>query len=938
MALNKSHNLKVNPGVKSSRFVIDLKRNLLEKETQQPKIKKPDNLESKLERLAEIDYRKYFKISREKSKALVRILFERANLAYRNKSWIPAFAGMTKRGAEMMKEIAGLTRNDKKINSKKKKNVALSAAARNGGYLTILSNQLALVVLGKLLYVILKKVFILFYKICYAVGWGIIFILRLAYFLLLAIARPIIKIIKFLFFKFQAAISGTLNVLPAGYQATQTMSIALSVRLFRFFQKLAITGKNIIIPPTPLYQGGVIGYLKPALIFAGVLLIIILPVKAFTYYKVIDIVKGKVLGASESALDDLISAGQSAANFNFGQAGQGFASASSNFLSAQNELKEINGLLFALASIIPDKNMQLAAAGKNILKAGEASANAGKNLSLAMTGLFSYKADNTNNILENLSFYGHSAITNLTELTKALDQINSDVIPESYQKQFILLKQKTGELNRGLKEFISLADSLSGFLGASADKRYLLVFQNNSELRASGGFIGSFALIDFSQGKIKNIEVPGGGSYDTEAGFLKKIKAPEPLSLVRADWHFWDANWWPDWPTSARKLAWFYENSDGSTVDGVISFTPTVIEKLLKIIGPVDLKDKYGSTTLTTGGLIIGADNFWIETQKLAEQKPDVTKQPKKIIGDLMNKIIEELPKRLSKDNLAPLFKAMEESLADKNILFYFTDKDLEAKADDLGWSGRIKNTDGDYLNVINTNIAGGKSDRKIKQQIIHRTKIQPDGSIVDDLTIRRVHEAIKREPFSGVRNVDWVRVYVPLGSTLLEASGFKPVDKIFFEKKIVGLTDDPEVLAGEGQAQTDESTGTKIYNELDKTVFANWSQLDPGETIEINIKYRLPFKLTDKKQPAREEFADQLIAKVGAILNPGEKNLYSYSLLVQKQPGMNSSTIASELEFNGGFKSIWKYPASLDSGQNGWSITEDLNQDKIMAIIVEEK
>ena len=37
------------------------------------------------------------------------------------------------------------------------------------------------------------------------------------------------------------------------------------------------------------------------LVFAGVLIIIILPVKAFTYYKVIDAVKGKVLGASESA-------------------------------------------------------------------------------------------------------------------------------------------------------------------------------------------------------------------------------------------------------------------------------------------------------------------------------------------------------------------------------------------------------------------------------------------------------------------------------------------------------------------------------------------------------------------------------------------------------------------------------------------------------------
>jgi len=920
MALNKFHNLKVNPGVASSRFVIDLKQNLLEKEMEQPRVKKSENFEEKIEKLAEIDYGKYFKNGKEKSKILAQTLFDNVKMVRNRSFWIPAFA-------EMVKGRAGLAVK-KRIRNRKKNEIASSLnAPRNDSYLVVLSNQLALVVLGKLLYSILKKVFILFYKICYGIGWAIVFILRLVYFLLLAIINPLIDVIKI--FKSGMAVSGTLKIAPEGYQTTQTAAVSIFVRLLRFFRKLATTGKNFTINKKDILPRPNIGYLKPALIFAGILLVIILPVKAFTYYKVIDIVKGKVLGASESAIGNLVSAGQSVKNLNFSQAGQGFENASNNFLSAQNELDEINGLLFALASVIPDKNMQLAAASKNILRAGESSANAGKNLSLAMSSLFNKEAS-ANNILENLSFYGHNAITNLTELTKTLEQINSDVIPGDYQKQFILLKQKTGEVNRGLTEFISLADSLSGFLGASMDKRYLLVFQNNSELRASGGFIGSFALIDFSKGEIKNIEVPGGGSYDTEAGFLKKIKAPEPLGLVRSDWHFWDANWWPDWPTSARKLAWFYENSDGSTVDGVISFTPSVIEKLLKIIGPVDLSEKYG--------LVFDADNFWLETQKLAEQKPDVTKQPKKIIGDLMNKIIDELPKRLNKDNLVPLFKAVEESLADKNILFYFTDEALQSQVDDLGWAGRIKNTAGDYLNVINSNIAGGKSDRKIKQEIIHRAEVQPDGSIIDELTIKRTHEAIKREPFSGVRNVDWIRVYVPLGSELLEVSGFKPVDKIFFDKEMPGLEDDPDVLAGEGRARTDELTGTKIYNELGKTVFANWSQLDPGETIEINIKYKLPFKLTDKKETAGQEFKNQLIEKASSVLNPEQKNLYSYSLLVQKQPGMNSSSIESELKLNNFYKSVWKYPADLDTKENGWLINEDLNQDKIMAAIVEEK
>ncbi len=809
MVLKKNNHLKINFGANSSRFVVNLKEES-KRETDEEKINYK-TIESRIEKLAEIDYGKKLNSALEQLKK----------------------AGMAIKAIKI--KSAGRRKKAEKRESSRRENAI---------------DQIIFIEFAKLLFLILKKIFNLSGKICFATGYAIVFVLRLAYLLILKTAEKI------------------------------------KIKIF------SLAKKDFLPSPD-------IGYLKPALIFAGALLVIVLPVKAFTYYKAVYAVKGNVLGASENAVNDLISAGKSAADFDFGQAGRKFETAGDNFLKAQNGLEEINGFILALASIIPDKNIRLAAESENILKAGELSSAAGKNLSLAMENIFGRKEQNIDSILKNLSFYGHNAINNLVSLEKILDKINSDSMPGNYGEKFILLKQKTSEISEGLKEFIGLSDNLGKFLGTAADKRYLLVFQNNSELRASGGFIGSFALIDFSKGMIKNIEVPGGGSYDTEAGFLKKIKSPEPLSLVSADWNFWDANWWPDWPSSARKLSWFYENSDGSTVDGVISFTPTVMERLLKITGPIDMKEY---------GLTIDSENFWFETQKLAEQKPDITKQPKKIIGDLMNKIIEELPRKLNKENFAPLMKMIEESLSDKNILFYFTDQELQKKIDDFGWSGKIKDAPGDYLSVINTNIAGGKSDRKIKQNIIHKTKIQDDGSIIDDLTIERSHEAANREPFSGVRNVNWMRIYVPLGSELLEASGFKPVDKIFFKEKIDGLADDPEISAAESAAASDESSGSKIYSEFGKTVFANWSQLDPGQTVQINIKYKLPFKITDEKQ----------------------KNLYSYSLLAQKQPGMNSSSISNELEISGAFKPIWEYSDNLGEKEN-------FNSDKIKAVIYEK-
>jgi len=91
------------------------------------------------------------------------------------------------------------------------------------------------------------------------------------------------------------------------------------------------------------------------------------------------------------------------------------------------------------------------------------------------------------------------------------------------------------------------------------------------------------------------------------------VKAPEPLWLVNPLWHFWDANWWPDWPTTAKNLMWFYEKSGGSTVDGVVTFTPTVVEKLLDITGPIDMSEEYG--------VIIDSNNFWETTQKIVEHE-----------------------------------------------------------------------------------------------------------------------------------------------------------------------------------------------------------------------------------------------------------------------------------------------------------------------------
>jgi hypothetical protein len=460
------------------------------------------------------------------------------------------------------------------------------------------------------------------------------------------------------------------------------------------------------------------------------------------------------------------------------------------------------------------------------------------------------------------------------------------------------------------------------------DNRYLLVFQNNSEIRASGGFFGSFALLDFSRGRIKNLEVPGGGTYDVEAGYKKRIIAPTALHLVNPLWHMWDANWWHDWPTSAEKIAWFYEKSGGSTVDGVISFTPTVIEDFLRVYGSVDMTRDYG--------VIITPDNFWQVVQTFSEQKQDVTLKPKRIIGDLFQAIIDDLPERLDKELLFKMLLVVENSFDEKQALLHFRDERLNSFVSAYGWDGRVKETSQDYLAVINSSVAGSKSNRDIDELINHKATVLSDGSVIDELEIVHTHKALKGDAFTGQRNVDWLRIYVPQGSELIEAHGFNPPAQEYFEQPDQSWQFDPQLAQEDRDYQLDRVSGTKIYREFGKTVFANWSMIDPQETKRLYLKYRLPFKA---KKIIKPDFSEDLASFLGVE----GKTVLSYGLLLQKQPGSINSKVVSQLNLDPYLRDnpselLWSYPQQADFSSQSWRFESDFKKDSYRALLLESK
>ena len=687
-----------------------------------------------------------------------------------------------------------------------------------------------------------------------------------------------------------------------------------------FWERLKLNLRSLKFLPPLAWQRQLIGFTLMAIA-------LVLPLKLLGYFNVLQDARGRILGESEQAVNNLRAALQGTSELNFNLAANHFSSAADSFSQAQTTLSRYAGLI-KVADILPGKQAKLIAAGQALISSGETAAKGGEYLALAVDSLQLGETAGIAPLSERLisfSQYSRRALAELKKFEREINDIDLKTIAavdmagkEQIAAALQQLQESKGAVINGLETITSLSEILPVFLGAEIDTRYLLIFQNNAEMRASGGFIGSFALVDFRQGEIKTIEVPGGGSYDLQGGLHKRFSSPEPLHLINSLWEFQDANWWPDWPLSAKKIAWFFANGWGSTVDGVIALDPTFFEELLAAIGPVDLQAEYGVT--------VDHDNFYDIVQAQAERKD--TKKPKVIIRDLVDKIVTELPARLNADNLLSIGKVIEQALAEKHILLQFNDEELQKFALAQGWAGNIKDTASDYLAVINTNIAGGKSDRKIKQRVEHQASVTPDGAIIDTLTIIREHTGQKGEPFSGVRNVDYLRVYVPLGSQLLDASGFSVPDEIYFDPPAEGADIDPDIESAESTAKVDPQTGVKIYREFKKTVFAHWTQVDPGKSITIKFKYKLPFKLNNIKKSAG------LLASILAT----EPNVSPYSLLAQKQPGSVTTDFTSGLRLPNNMEIVWARPAEADVNKDGWQVQSDLRQDGFWAALIDNQ
>lgn len=622
-------------------------------------------------------------------------------------------------------------------------------------------------------------------------------------------------------------------------------------------------------------------------IFLLIALFVTLPIKALHLYHDIRAQGEQVLGASANVYQDFTEGLSAFGNFDFNQAGVSFSDASEEVLNIKDVINEYPSFLLSLAKIIPQVGEKIKV-GTALVDIANSLSQIGTILSQVLAQTVSGNSPPTVK-LTNLGLAFKQVNYLLTVVESRLNSINLDDVPDEYEDKIKLLKQWLPIGFDIIGQVQEVSEFSAEFLGDEAPQRYLLVFQNSNELRPTGGFMGTVAEVDLKQGEVTRLHIPPGGIYDLQGNLEVLLAAPRPLHMLNANWQMQDANWWFDFPTSANKILWFYEKSGGPTVDGLVAVNSTVLPDLLNITGPIYLSDF---------GLTLTADNVITELHKEVELEYNKDlNQPKKIISDLTPILLEKLQTLQGKEFLS-LFNVFNQALYNREIQFYHSDETMQQKLVKLGWAGEAKTAKQDYLAIINTNIGGGKTDGVIAQKFYLTTEMNRQGEIVNHLTIKKEHLGNTLDFFSGQDNLDYLRVYVPPGSRLLQAKGFYQPLADEFSDPAAGYSTDKYLQAVEQNPQLDEYTGTRITQEFGKTVFANWVKLSPGEIAEVSITYALPFKL-EFQNSAREniliEYFDKTLEWLGSSMK--QKEFSTYSIWWQKQSGQKAAELIHRLE-----------------------------------------
>jgi hypothetical protein len=415
---------------------------------------------------------------------------------------------------------------------------------------------------------------------------------------------------------------------------------------------------------------------------------------------------------------------------------------------------------------------------------------------------------------------------------------------------------------------LRLAPALPALLGQDGPRRYLILAQNEDEIRATGGFITGAGLLTIQNGQIIDLSFMDANGVDNWREKPYDFP-PQPFYdyMGLELFLFRDANYWPDFPTSARKAIELYEyGQDSPPLDGVIAIDQEFLRLLVDATGPVPIPGTDQS---------IRADNLirtLQEARNIQEGQAvgDWVRNRKAFLGGFAAAILGKFETGFGSIDLLKLARNMAGAAESRHLSIFIVDPAVSARIANTGWDGALPaHPPGDFLMVIDTNMGYNKVGIFIDREIDYEVELGDPGSPRATTTIHYRHNGqLLDEPC--IQGVDeefelaldylaladkcywnYVRVYAPAGSQLIDSSRHEVPGESMFN--------------GVGW----DRTGETVVEHDGLSTFANFMLLPRAEGATVYFQYLLP---------------SQIIQSVDG--------LNEYRLTIQKQPGLQPETL----------------------------------------------
>ena len=473
---------------------------------------------------------------------------------------------------------------------------------------------------------------------------------------------------------------------------------------------------------------------------------------------------------------------------------------------------------------------------------------------------------------------------------KGAEQARSRIDRAMYGGRLALVGRRLDDVDRILPQLQAGATALAilpRVLGAGQPMTYLLAGQNEDERRATGGFVGSLGIVRVEKGQVTNINVRN--SYDFSPTNREPLPPPGPLATLMGfgGWYIRDANWFPDFPTSAAWMEWFWSYYYDEEPDGVIAFDQEAFQNLLLVTGPVylpNLKESINAQNYRDRMLywLYGAGSPTAERQYVRGAKTTFVSQ----VGiAILSQLVELPPGEILRQ--AP---TIERLLAEKHLQISLRDPTVARLLADRSWDGHVDRSSPDFLLVSDQTVTYSKVAPFVAEALEVQVALGADGASHHDVLIDYLNN-YQRAVARGTYPIEYLGEFWNhnLGKLAFREGSYATYLRLFAPANAILSSVD----GADGFVSTDHQS--------DRQVFSAYLDLPVGQQKSVRFSYVVP--------------------AAGPLLDQ------PYRLLVQKQPGTEAMPLTVQVAAPAGFTVL----GSSEGNSASWRT--DLREDRRYAV-----